>query len=72
MGKRALTTFGVSAVLAIGIAIGALLQSGQLIAIPAAYAASGADGGPAGEVPDRYVYYPGTEALAEGEVRVIA
>ena len=72
MGKRALTTFGIIAVLAIGIVVGALLQSGQLVAIPAAYAVPGAGGGPAGEVSDRYVYYPGTEALAEGEVRVIA
>ena len=27
---------------------------------------------PAGEAPDRYVYYPGSEALAKNEVRVIA
>jgi ribonuclease Z len=27
---------------------------------------------PAGVAPDRYVYYPGTEALAEDEIRVIA
>jgi len=27
---------------------------------------------PAGTAPDRYVYYPGTEALAKDEVRVIA
>jgi len=27
---------------------------------------------PAGTAPDRYVYYPGTEALAEGEIRIIA
>jgi len=72
MGKRALKIFGIIAVLAIGIVVGALLQSGQLVAIPAAYAVPGAGGGPAGEVSDRYVYYPGTEALAEGEVRVIA
>ena len=28
--------------------------------------------GPNVVAPDRYVYYPGTEVLAEGEVRVIA
>ncbi len=28
--------------------------------------------GPNEAVPDRYIYYPGTEVLAEGEVRVIA
>ncbi len=27
---------------------------------------------PAGVAPDRYVYYPGTEALAEDEIRVVA
>ncbi len=27
---------------------------------------------PTGTAPDRYVYYPGTEALAEGEIRIIA
>ncbi len=72
MQERVLTTFGITAVLAVGVAIGAQLQSGHLVAVPAAHAAPGAGGGPAGEVPDRYVYYPGTEALAEGEVRVIA
>ena len=27
---------------------------------------------PTGTAPDRYVYYPGTEALSEGEIRIIA
>jgi hypothetical protein len=37
-----------------------------------AYAGAGAVKDPAGVAPDRYVYYPGTEALAEDEIRVIA
>jgi ribonuclease Z len=38
----------------------------------AAWSQSGALSGPNVVAPDRYIYYPGTEALAEGEVRVIA
>ena len=37
-----------------------------------ALAAGGVADDPAGTVPDRFVYYPGTEALAEEEVRVVA
>lgn len=55
MGKRAGTTFGIASALIVGVVIGAQLQSGQLVAIPPAYAAPDAGGGPAGEVPDRYV-----------------
>ena len=36
------------------------------------HAAGGMVTGPNVEVPDRYVYYPGTEVLAKDEVRVIA
>ena len=36
------------------------------------YAAGGVVSGPNEIAPDRYVYYPGTEVLAEDEVRVIA
>ena len=39
---------------------------------PLAYAAGGTVTDPTGIAPDRYVYYPGTEALAEGEMRIIA
>ena len=35
-------------------------------------AAGGVVTDPAGIAPDRYVYYPGTEALAEDEIRIIA
>ena len=38
----------------------------------AAHAAGGVVESPTGTVPDRYVYYPGTEELSPGEVRVIA
>ena len=37
-----------------------------------AEAAGGVVETPTGEAPDRYVYYPGTEALAEEEIRVTA
>lgn len=35
-------------------------------------AAGGVVTDPAGEAPDRYVYYPGTEALKKKEIRVTA
>ena len=71
---------GLKAVLALtfaaGLAVGVYVSTVDVFSIPAAYAAPAAHAapgsGPAGEVPDRYVYYPGTEALAKGEVRVIA
>jgi len=37
-----------------------------------AQAAGGVVKDPTGTAPDRYVYYPGTEALAEDEIRIIA
>ena len=37
-----------------------------------AHAAGGVVTGPNVDAPDRYVYYPGTETLAEGEIRIIA
>ena len=44
-----------------------------LFAFPSSVsAAGGVVTDPAGEAPDRYVYYPGSEALEKGEVRVIA
>ena len=36
------------------------------------HAAGGVVTDPNGTAPDRYVYYPGTEALSEGEIRIIA
>jgi ribonuclease Z len=43
-----------------------------LLAYTAVFSQSGALSGPNVVALDRYVYYPGTEVLAEGEVRVIA
>ncbi len=37
-----------------------------------AHGAGGVVTDPTGTAPDRYVYYPGTEALAEDEIRIIA
>ena len=37
-----------------------------------AWAAGGVVTSPTGEAPDRYVYYPGTEALEKDEIRIIA
>ena len=36
------------------------------------YAAGGVVTGPNDVAPDRYVYYPGTEILDKGEIRIIA
>jgi len=43
-----------------------------LIAPISAIAAGGVVNGPNEIAPDRYVYYPGTEVLAEDEIRIIA
>ncbi len=43
-----------------------------LLASTAAWSQSGRISGPNVIAPDRYIYYPGTEVLAEDEVRVIA
>ena len=36
------------------------------------WAAGGVVKSPTGVAPDRYVYFPGTEEIAEGEIRLIA
>ena len=43
-----------------------------LLATSLSWAAGGTVTDPAGVAPDRYVYYPGTEALAKDEIRVVA
>ncbi len=60
--------------IAIGLPIGSLFfSSDPFNGQPgAANAAGGVVADPNGIAPDRYVYYPGTEELAEDEVRVIA
>ena len=45
---------------------------GAVIAPRHVDAAGGVVEGPNVVAPDRYVYYPGTEVLAEDEVRVVA
>ena len=40
--------------------------------IAKSFAAGGTVKSPTGIAPDRYVYYPGTEELAKGEIRLIA
>ena len=45
---------------------------GTLFAGALVLAAGGVVTDPTGTAPDRYVYYPGTEALAEDEIRIIA
>ena len=40
--------------------------------IAKSFAAGGTVKSPTGTAPDRYVYYPGTEELAKGEIRLIA
>ncbi len=51
---------------------GALITIIILFSPTVAFAAGGIVSDPTGEAPDRYVYYPGTEALAEKEIRVTA
>ena len=65
----------IAAVFVLGLFVAGLHfgQSGKAISpISNAEAAGGTVTGPNVIAPDRYVYYPGTEVLAEDEVRVIA
>ena len=61
--------------LAVAIGIG-IFCSYQLTtpepAVPSAHAAGGKVADPTGTAPDRYVYYPGTEALRKDEIRLFA
>ena len=43
-----------------------------LLVAPLTMAAGGTVTDPAGVAPDRYVYYPGTEALSKKEIRITA
>jgi len=64
----------------VGIAVATIFSAGWFIGnsgrslswVSDVQAAGGMVTGPNAEVPDRYVYYPGTEVLAKDEVRVIA
>ncbi len=55
-----------------GLGIVGFVVAGTLLTPGKADAAGGVVPGPNAVAPDRYVYYPGTEILAEDEVRVIA
>ena len=61
--------FKIGVVLCIGVGLGLLLAHHG---IQKAMAAGGAVKDPVGTAPDRYVYYPGTEDLKKGEIRLIA
>ena len=66
---------GTCLVLALGITIGFLIARSTEETpsiMPSAQAAGGRVETPTGEATDRYVYYPGTEALDKGEIRVFA
>jgi len=50
-----------------------LIFSGlMLLVASSAHAAGGKVTSPTGTAPDRYAYYPGTEELAKGEIRLFA
>lgn len=55
---------------AAGLLIGAFVTLDSIA--PTVHAAGGQVTDPTGIAPDRYVYYPGTEALAKDEIRVVA
>jgi len=61
-------------VLAVGISIGVYVSKNQSSksVVPSAEAAGGQVKSATGVAPDRYVYYPGTEALDKNEIRVTA
>jgi ribonuclease Z len=71
MSKNRKATLGLLAVTAIAVAIGYVVGT-TIVGKNAAEAAGGKVTSPTGTAPERYVYYPGTEELAEGEIRVIA
>ena len=59
----------------IGIATGLSFLGGEtpyVSLVPSAHAAGGKVADPNGTAPDRYVYYPGTEALGKDEIRLFA
>ena len=74
MTRRTLSVATSAIVLAGVLTIGWQMErSGHSLSpISEAKAAGGMVGGPNQIAPDRYVYYPGTEVLAEDEVRVVA
>jgi ribonuclease Z len=70
MGIVGLAAFAVAAILMWGQYTGQTWKDMELVR--EAEAAGGKVTDPKGSAPDRYVYYPGTEPLAEDEIRVVA
>ncbi len=62
--------FSARLAVAAGMLIGAFVTLDSIA--PTVHAAGGQVTDPTGIAPDRYVYYPGTEALAKDEIRVVA
>ncbi len=68
------TRFIIALTLVVGVAFGIYLGNNgieDLSLVGEASAAGGTVTGPNEVAPDRYVYYPGTEALAEDEIRIL-
>ena len=62
----------VAVALLIGIGIGVGIGRGDLPSLSGeAFAGGGVVKSPNGVVPDRYVYYPGTEELGKDEIRIV-
>jgi ribonuclease Z len=71
--KRVLSRPGVFfAALLVALTLGYGLGRSGFDWMPAAWAAGGRVMDPTGTAPDRYVYYPGTEALQPDEIRIVA
>ena len=74
MSRKRRIQLGVSGALVVGFALGVIVTA-MITRSPTeneAQAAGGKVKSPTGIAPDRYVYYPGTEALQPDEIRVIA
>ena len=57
---------------AVAVALCLFASSSMQSSVPSAHAAGGVVKDPKGAAPDRYVYYPGTEALKKNEIRIVA
>jgi ribonuclease Z len=74
MSRKRQIQLGVSSLLCVGFALGVIvtLTVSRLPIESSAKAAGGKVTSPTQPAPDRYVYYPGSEALQPDEIRVIA
>ncbi len=73
--RQRLTIFTVFAVFVAGISLGALLtvgRDGTGVVLASAQAQPAPQRSPVGTVPDRDIYYPGTEPLDPDEMRITA